>query len=105
MKKADDSQPLARTMTTLLRKTALLDHDHPAIRSRIDARGWRDLPPFERIGAAYTFVRDGIAFGYDRDDAIRVGRVPTIPATDAGTQTGGSAFSPEFATAEPAGER
>ena len=77
MEKADDSQPLARTMTTLLRKTALLDYDHPAIRSLIDARGWSDLPPFDRIGAVYTFVRDGIAFGYNRDDAIPASAVLT----------------------------
>jgi hypothetical protein len=53
-----------------LRRTDLLDFDAPAIRDLIAARGWADLPPFERIGAAYNFVRDEIAFGYNRDDAI-----------------------------------
>ena len=57
-------------MTNLLRATLLLDYDHPAIRSLVDARGWHDLSPFERIGAAYILVRDEIAFGYNRDDAI-----------------------------------
>ena len=57
-------------MTSLLRATALLDYSHPAIRSLVDARGWPSLSSFERIGAAHTFVRDEIAFGYNRDDAI-----------------------------------
>ena len=53
-----------------LRRTDLLDFDAPAIRGLLDARGWADLSPFYRIGAAYDFVRDEIAFGYNRDDAI-----------------------------------
>ena len=56
-------------MTDLL-PTPLLDFDHPSIRALIAARGWADLPPFERIGAAYGFLRDEVAFGYNRDDAI-----------------------------------
>ena len=54
----------------LLRSTPLLDYDHPSIRDLIAARGWADLPPFERIGAAYDFVRDEVAFGYNAGDAI-----------------------------------
>ena len=57
-------------MSDLLRPTPLLDYDNATIRSLIDGRGWRDLPAFDRIGAAYAFVRDEIAFGYNRDDAI-----------------------------------
>lgn len=57
-------------MSELLRSTTLLDYDHPTIRSLISARGWADLAPFERIGTAYMFVHDEIAFGYNRDDAI-----------------------------------
>ena len=56
--------------TDLLRSTPLLDYDHPTIRALIAERGWSALAPFERIGAAYTLVRDEIAFGYNRDDAI-----------------------------------
>lgn len=48
----------------------MLDFDHPTIRTLIAARGWAELAPFERIGAAYDFVREEIAFGYNRDDAI-----------------------------------
>ena len=54
----------------LLRSTPLLDHDHPSIQTLIADRDWHALPPFERIGVAYAFVRDKIAFGYNRDDAI-----------------------------------
>ena len=58
------------TPSDLLRATPLLDFDHPSIRDLIAGRSWADLPPFERIGAAYDFVRDEVAFGYNRDDAI-----------------------------------
>lgn len=57
------------TPSDLLRATPLLDFDHPTIRDLIAARGWAGLAPFGRIGAAYDFVRDEIAFGYNRDDA------------------------------------
>ena len=58
------------TPSDLLRATPLLDFDHPTIRDLIAARGWAGLVPFGRIGAAYDFVRDEIAFGYNRYDAI-----------------------------------
>lgn len=58
------------TPSDLLRATPLLDFDHPTIRDLIAARGWAGLAPFGRIGATYDFVRDEIAFGYNRDDAI-----------------------------------
>ena len=61
---------MSRSASDLLRSTPLLDYDHSPIRALIAGRCWRDRPPFERIGAAYTFVRDEIAFGYNRDDAI-----------------------------------
>lgn len=57
-------------MSELLRSTPLLNYDHPAIGSLIDGHGWAELAPFDRIGAAYAFVRDEIAFGYNGDDAI-----------------------------------
>lgn len=53
-----------------LTETPLLDFGHPAIRHLVGARGWLELPPFDRIGAAYGFVRDEIAFGYNRRDDI-----------------------------------
>lgn len=58
-----------------LRRTDLLNFDATAIGNLITARGWTTLSPFERIGAAYDFVRDEIAFGYNRDDAIPASEV------------------------------
>ena len=57
-------------MTDLLRETPLLNYRHPTIDGLVGTRGWADLAAFERIGAAYDFVRDEVAFGYNRDDAI-----------------------------------
>lgn len=59
-----DAQP------RLLQPTRLLDFTHPAIEELIARRGWRQLPMFERIGAAYDFVRNEIAFGYNSSDEL-----------------------------------
>lgn len=53
-----------------LLETPLLDFGSGLIGALIVTRGWQRLDAFERIGAAYTFVRDQIAFGYNRDDNI-----------------------------------
>jgi transglutaminase-like putative cysteine protease len=45
----------------LLQPTPLLDFTHPAIEELVEERGWRQLPPYERIGAVYDFVRNEIA--------------------------------------------
>ena len=60
---------------SLLRATALLDFQHPAIGKLIAGRGWRDRPVHERIGAVYDFVRNEIAFGYDETDELPASRV------------------------------
>lgn len=59
----------------LLAATPLLDFDHPALQALVAARGWRALPEYERIGAIYDFVRDGIAFGYNAADDLPASRV------------------------------
>lgn len=53
-----------------LRQTPLLDFASPIIRDLLAARGWSALAPFDRIGQAYSFVRDEIAFGYNKSDDI-----------------------------------
>ncbi len=53
-----------------LTETPLLDLSHPTIVSLLDAKQWGTLPEFERIGAVYDFVREEIAFGYNRRDDI-----------------------------------
>ncbi|MCF8198022.1 MAG: transglutaminase family protein [Sulfuritalea sp.] len=59
----------------LLAVTPLLDFRHPALQKLIDERGWHVLPEFERIGAAYDFVRNEIAFGYNASDDLSASRV------------------------------
>ena len=56
--------------TRLLQPTALLDFTHPTIEGLVAQRGWRQLSPFERIGAVYDYVRNEIAFGYNAGDEL-----------------------------------
>lgn len=71
--------PLEETnnLAFLTKPTRLLDFGHPAIQRLITERHWRDLTPFDRVGAAYTFVRDEIAFGYNESDSLPASRVLT----------------------------
>lgn len=55
-------------LSRLLQPTPLLDFEHPDLQALVAQQGWRGLPPFERIGAVYGFVRDGVRFGYNRSD-------------------------------------
>ena len=57
-----------KKMTDYLNETRLLDYMHPRIQLLIRERGWRDLPEFDRIGAAYEFVLNEIKFGYNATD-------------------------------------
>ena len=54
----------------LLAQTQLLDFGNAEIEALVIARGWRDLPTFDGIGAVYDFVRNEIRFGYNRSDDI-----------------------------------
>lgn len=58
-----------------LRQTRLLDFGSPTIRDLLAARGWSALEPFDRIGQVYNYVRDEIAFGYNRADDIPASEV------------------------------
>lgn len=58
-----------------LAATPLLDFRHPTIQEFVRSRGWAELPVFDRIGAAYNFVRDGIDFGYNASDDLAASRV------------------------------
>ena len=58
--KRDETRWLARTPTA--------DYDNPAIEELVEARKWRSLTKYERIGATYDFVKDEIAFGYNGSD-------------------------------------
>ncbi|WP_271951159.1 transglutaminase-like domain-containing protein [Ruegeria faecimaris] len=59
----------------LLTATPLLDFETPAISGLITERRWPDLPIEDRIGAIYDFVRNEIAFGYNRADDIPASEV------------------------------
>ncbi len=58
-----------------LTATPLLDFETPAILGLITERRWPDLPVSDRIGAIYDFVRNEIAFGYNRADDIPASEV------------------------------
>lgn len=59
----------------LLAPTRLLDFETTAIADLIADHGWRDLGAHDRIGAAYDFVRNEIAFGYNRADDVPASEV------------------------------
>ena len=59
----------------LLAPTKLLDFDAAPLAHLIETRGWRGLSEYDRIGAAYDFVRNEIAFGYNRADDIPASEV------------------------------
>lgn len=59
----------------LLAPTRLLDFESTTIAALLHALGWKALPPYERIGAIYDFVRNEIAFGYSRADDIPASQV------------------------------
>jgi len=58
-----------------LEHTRLLDYDHPSIGILIAERRWKELQEFQRIGAVYDFVRNGILFGYNASDELTASRV------------------------------
>src|SRR3990167_5471504 len=59
----------------LTQATPILDHHAPAIRQLIQQRNWTSLGLHDRVGAAYAFVRDEIAFGYNTQDDLPASRV------------------------------
>ena len=58
-----------------LEKTKILDFDDHNIQSLIAQRHWKALDDYNKIGAAYTFVKDEIQFGYNRSDDIAASEV------------------------------
>lgn len=58
-----------------LAETILLDFSHPRVAALVQGRGWQQLTEHGRIAAAYAFVRDEIAFGYNRDDDLKASEV------------------------------
>ena len=58
-----------------LEKTQILDLDDHSIQSLIADRNWNTMDEYNTIGAAYTFVKDEIQFGYNRSDDISASEV------------------------------
>lgn len=58
-----------------LTETRLLDFNTSSISKLIKDRGWTALSRIDRIGAVYDFVRNEIAFGYNRADDIPASEV------------------------------
>jgi len=58
-----------------LKETEMLDFSHQTIQALVAQLGWRELNRYDAIGAIYDFVRDDIAFGYNRDDRISASQV------------------------------
>ena len=61
--------------TAVVASTQLLNFRHPSIAHLIADRGWTTFPILDRIGAVYDFVRNEIAFGYNRADDIPASEV------------------------------
>ena len=59
----------------LLTATRLLDFKAAPIADLVAGRGWQALGEHDRIGAVYDFVRNEIAFGYNRSDDIPASEV------------------------------
>ena len=62
-------------MKNYLLETDILDFSDASIQRLISNRDWQNLNDFEKIGAAYLFVKDEIKFGYNRSDAISASEV------------------------------
>lgn len=62
-------------ITRYVSETLLLDFNHPLFSKLVTDRGWDTLDRYEKIGAAYSFVKDEIAFGYNEADNIPASKV------------------------------
>ena len=58
-----------------LAETKILNFKNENIQSLIKQRGWQKLSEFEKIGAAYAFVKDEIRFGYNKSDDLSASEV------------------------------
>ena len=56
--------------TNHLKKTNIINFEHASIQALIKNRKWQQLNEYDKIGAAYQFVKDEIVFGYNQSDDI-----------------------------------
>lgn len=62
-------------LNTYLKQTAILDYNHPDIEDLVIKNQWDILNTYDKIGAAYGFVKDEIVFGYNASDDLPASRV------------------------------
>tara|TARA_R110002167_G_scaffold149474_2_gene342766 strand:+ start:730 stop:1440 length:711 start_codon:yes stop_codon:yes gene_type:complete len=60
---------------SLLESTEMLDFQGEAITRLLESKGWMNLSEYDRIGAAYDFVRNDIRFGYNSSDDLMASQV------------------------------
>lgn len=53
-----------------LQSTAIVNFEHKALQALVSERQWLKLDEYNKIGAAYQFVKDEILFGYNESDDI-----------------------------------
>lgn len=61
---------MSGSLQPLLAATPLLDIGHPDILALVSDRNWMSRSLGDRVGAAYDFVRNEIAFGYNASDEL-----------------------------------
>ncbi|MEZ8823092.1 transglutaminase family protein [Vibrio amylolyticus] len=57
-------------MNQYLQATPMLDFEDQSIQELVDQRGWARKSEYDAVGEIYQFVKDSIAFGYNRDDRL-----------------------------------
>jgi len=55
--------------------TPMLDFEDENIQTLITHKQWKELSQYDAIGAIYTYVRDDILFGYNKDDRLPASKV------------------------------
>ncbi len=66
---------MSASMESYLKPTPMLDFRHPQIQQLVRERGWGGRTDDEMAREIYEFVRDEIAFGYNRDDTLSASEV------------------------------
>ncbi|MEZ7205973.1 transglutaminase family protein [Pseudoalteromonas sp. DY56-GL79] len=62
-------------MKQFLVTTPLVDYQHSAIQSLIEAKGWQQLDTITAAEQIYNFVKDDIEFGYSETDTLTASQV------------------------------
>ncbi|MDC0663473.1 transglutaminase-like domain-containing protein [Marinobacter sp. SS21] len=58
-----------------LQATPMLDFHHESLQQLLDQQRWRLLPQADAAASIYGYVRDQIAFGYNKDDTLSASQV------------------------------